>query len=382
MLFVEDSPADLELGCTELVRDGFDVQVDATDRKEEFTALITSRDYDIVITDYGLPGWTGLDVLRILHENGRQTPVILLTGSLGDQTAVQCLKGGACDYVLKDNFARLPHAVRLALRDATIERQRRLAELTLEQYAAQLERSNFDLQEFLSIASHDMQEPLRKIRWFIGQLQTQLDGDTDAAVQHTMSRIDAGATRMAAIIDALLAYSKIAVGAQPLTSVNLSEVMLEVLSEFSEQVQAVNAQVEVGPLPVIRANHVQIDRLFQDLISNALTYRSPDRRLHIQVSSRSREDGHVELSISDNGIGFDEQYADRIFRPFQRLHPREDTVGVGIGLAICRKIAVQHGGTIHATSRPGEGSTFTVTLPSGGVESAPVASAECSFAGS
>ncbi|HET7184998.1 MAG TPA: ATP-binding protein [Terriglobales bacterium] len=381
VLFVEDSRADIELSCKELQRDGFDVQVDATDRQQDFARLISQHDYDIVITDYGLPGWTGLDAIRILRETGRQTPVILLTGSLGDQMAVQCIKAGASDYVLKENLARLPHAVKLALRDMESDRRRLQAESKLKEYAAQLERSNLELQEFLSIASHDMQEPLRKIRLFIDQLQAQLGRAADDAVRHSMSRIGAGAVRMAEIIEALLSYSQIAAQTQPFTRVNLSELVAQVSNELSAGIQAAAAQVEVGELPTIRANRVQMYRLFYNLLSNALSYRSPERAPRIQVGSRSRQDGYVELFVSDNGIGFEEQYADRIFRPFQRLHVRENVEGTGIGLAICRKIAVQHRGTIQATSQPGQGSRFTIILPTDEAEAARSAESEGALAG-
>ncbi|MGZ4824557.1 MAG: sensor histidine kinase [Terriglobales bacterium] len=379
VLFVEDSRADIELSCKELQRDGFDVQVDATDRQQDFTRFIAQHDYDIVITDYGLPGWTGLDAIRILRETGRQTPVILLTGSLGDQMAVQCIKAGASDYVLKENLTHLPHAIKLALRDAESDRRRLQAESKLKEYATQLERSNLELQEFLSIASHDMQEPLRKIRLFIDQLQAQIGGGADDAVRHSMSRIEAGAARMAEIIEALFSYSQIAAQTQPVTRVNLSELVAQVRNELSAGLQAAGAQVEAGELPTIRASRGQMYRLFHNLLSNALSYRSPERTPRIQVGSRSRQDGHVELFVSDNGIGFEEQYADLIFRPFQRLHVRENVKGTGIGLAICRKIAVQHRGTIQATSCPGQGSTFTIILPADEAEAA--RSAECALAG-
>ena len=378
VLFVEDSPADVELSCKELQRDGFEVQADTTDRQERFCELISRNEYDVIITDYGLPGWTGLDTIRLLKEAGKPTPVILLTGSMGDQTAVQCLKAGASDYVLKENLARLPHAVKLALRDADTERRRRQAETTLKDYAEQLQRTNLELQEFLSIASHDMQEPLRKIRLFIGRLQAQLAGVSDLGVRHSMARIDAGAARMAAIIEALVSYSQIAVEAQPAAPVDLSDVVAKIISELRQPIQAAEAEVEVGPLPTLRANREQMGRVFYHLLANALTYRSPERRLRIQVGSCSPEDGWVELSVSDNGIGFEEQYAERIFRPFERLQRRDESAGTGIGLAICRKIARQHGGTIRATSRPGQGSTFTVTLPC--VETAAAAARESALA--
>lgn len=380
VLFVEDSQADIELSCQELLRDGFAVQVDATDRQQDFVALISQHDYDIVITDYGLPGWTGLDAIRILREAGRQTPVILLTGSLGDQTAVQCLKAGASDYVLKENLKRLPHAVRLALRDAESSRRRLQADSKLKEYAAQLERSNLELQEFLFVASHDMQEPLRKIRLFISQLQAQIGEAADDTVRHSMSRIEAGAARMGEIIEALFSYSQIAAQAQSITRVNLSELVAQVKKELSKRIQATGALVEVGELPTIRASREQMHRLFHNLFSNALSYRSPERAPRIEVGSRLRQDGYLELFVSDNGIGFEEQYADLIFRPFQRLSVRQNVKGTGIGLAICRKIAVQHRGTIQATSRPGQGSTFTVALPLEEAEAAHTES-ECALAG-
>jgi signal transduction histidine kinase len=190
----------------------------------------------------------------------------------------------------------------------------------------------------------------------------------------------AAAARMQTLINDLLSFSRVTTKGQPFGPVDLGGVVREVLSDLETRIESSGGHVEVGDLPTIDADAVQMRQLFQNLIANALKFRRPDAAPVVKVTAVTSTEagvpggngdgggdgaaGTVEIRVADNGIGFEEKYLDRIFNVFQRLHGRDQYEGTGIGLAVCRKIAERHGGSVTATSRPGEGTTFVVTLPS------------------
>ncbi|GIK54724.1 MAG: PAS domain S-box protein [Chloroflexi bacterium] len=253
----------------------------------------------------------------------------------------------------------------ISLQDIT---QRKQAELLLENYNRELERSNSELQEFAYVASHDLQEPLRKIQTFGNRLQTRYAAVLDVAGQDYLDRMIKAAARMQILITDLLAYSHVTTEAQPFSRVDLHEVMQGVLSDLELQIQRCEGEVLVSPLPTIEADPIQMRQLLQNLLSNGLKYHQPDKPARVQVTAEMMaQHGRplCQLTVADNGIGFDEQYAEQIFGIFQRLHGRHEYEGSGVGLAICKKIVERHGGTITAHSLVGQGATFVVTLPVG-----------------
>ncbi len=240
------------------------------------------------------------------------------------------------------------------------------AEKALEQSLIDLGNRNRELQDFAFIASHDLQEPLRKIRAFADILQQRHAAELPTKVGEYLSRIDQASTRMQTLIDDLLAYSRVATRDFRLAEVDLAMVCKEVMNDLEDRIESSAAVVDVGPLPTITADPLQMRQLLQNLLANALKFRKPDQCPEISVTARPVMIDNIkaiELSISDNGIGFDSRFADKIFNPFQRLHARTDFEGSGIGLAIVRRIVERHRGRIATTSAPGEGATFKVSLP-------------------
>ncbi|MHC1728942.1 MAG: MASE3 domain-containing protein [Syntrophobacteraceae bacterium] len=236
--------------------------------------------------------------------------------------------------------------------------------IKLKEYTTKLEQSNQDLLDFSFVASHDLQEPLRKIRTFADRLKsTEKERISDRGVDF-LEKMGNSASRMQDLISDLRRYSGSQIGLEPMVSIDLKECALEAIADLKELCERMEGTVEVGELPHIEANRVQMRELFQNLICNALKYCSREKPL-VKVYSGARcPDGSLEIHVQDNGIGFDECYLDRIFKPFQRLHGRSSPYeGTGIGLAICRKIVERHNGSITATSEPGKGSTFIVRLP-------------------
>jgi PAS domain S-box-containing protein len=254
-------------------------------------------------------------------------------------------------------------------RDVT---ERKRADERLALFAARLESSNRELQDFASVASHDLQEPLRKIQAFGDRLKTRCGGSLGEEGLDYLARMQSAAARMQTLINDLLAFARIEIKARPKSSVDLSAVAREVLSDLELQVERSGARVEVGRLPVVEADPLQMRQLFQNLIGNSLKYRHPERQPVVRISAAVLEGrgtepypggGLCRINFEDNGIGFDEKYLDRIFVVFQRLHGRKEYEGTGVGLAVCRKIVERHGGSITARSTPGSGATFVVTLP-------------------
>jgi two-component system sensor kinase FixL len=229
---------------------------------------------------------------------------------------------------------------------------------------AELERSNRELQEFANIASHDLQEPLRKVTSFGERLAARAESALDEENRDYLQRMLRSAERMQGLIDSLLALSRVTTRGQPFTPTDLGAVASEVVEDLEVRIGDSNGRVEIGTLPTVDADPLQMRELFQNLIANGLKFHKSGSTPVIELDSRPAPDGSWEIAVSDNGIGFDEKYLDRIFRPFQRLHARSEYEGSGIGLAVCRKIVQRHGGDITARSAPGKGSTFLVRLPS------------------
>lgn len=263
------------------------------------------------------------------------------------------------------------------------ERERVRLELTA--FAERLEWSNRELQDFASVASHDLQEPLRKVVAFGDRLRAKYGDQLDAQGSDYLERMQNAARRMQTLIDDLLSYSRVTTKARPFAPVDLGRLVREVVTDLEERIAREGGQVEVGRLPVVDADASQMRQLFQNLIANGLKFRAPDRppvvRVHagsddvaglqpndwadVRISSVA---GDHRIVVEDNGIGFEPRYAERIFSIFERLHGRDAYEGTGIGLAICRKIVERHRGTLTAEGRPDAGARFIVSLP----ESAPV----------
>lgn len=245
--------------------------------------------------------------------------------------------------------------------------ERKRGDENLAQKAAELTRSNAELEQFAFVASHDLQEPLRKIQAFGDRLKAKCAEMLPADARDYLERMQRASARMRTLIDDLLAFSRVIRSGEPFVKVDLAQTAREVVGDLELRIEKSGGRVELGELPSIEADPTQMRQLLLNLIGNALKFQAPGTPpvVKVQASSSTSGSGELfwELSVEDNGIGFEEQYAEKIFAVFQRLHGRDEYEGTGIGLAVCRRIADRHGGQIVAKSQPGKGATFIVRLP-------------------
>src|SRR5688572_8031455 len=249
----------------------------------------------------------------------------------------------------------------------------------LKQYTSELQRSNQDLEQFAFVASHDLQEPLRKIRAFGDRLSTKFHNELDTIGQDYIGRMQSAAARMQSLIQDILAFSQVSRNIEAYENLNMRGLIDEVVDDLGAQMRREHGTVRIGSLPNLNGDRAQIKRLFQNLISNGLKFHKTQEKPVVEISGRKLKGTQVReefgktgaageyavVSVKDNGIGFDEKYKEKIFNIFQRLHGRTEYEGTGIGLAICGKIVNNHKGFIAARSKENIGSEFIVILPMG-----------------
>jgi signal transduction histidine kinase len=363
VLLVEDDSNDRDMILRELGKGEFEVTSEAVQTADEFRQRIRAHCPDVVLSDYNLGQWRGTEALEILREEGLDIPLILVSGVLGDVTAVECIKQGVTDYVLKDSLARLSVALRGALKDKKSREERQRAQESLAQKVEELASSNRDLEQFAYVASHDLQEPLRMVSAYTQLLADRYRGKLDDQADKYINYAVDGAARMQSLIHDLLALSRVGRQETELESTNCNKVVEQVLEDLQAAIVESGAVINCEHLPWLKANGSQLKQVFQNLIGNALKFHgAATPAIHI---SAQRQGANWLFSVADNGIGISPEHAENIFIIFNRLHTRTEYPGNGIGLSICKKIIERHGGRIEALPREGGGSVFRFTLPVG-----------------
>lgn len=382
VLLVDDEKSILKTLSFNLSKQGY--KVETASSGEEGIEKFKRIEPDLVVTDLMMEGIDGIQVLETVKRIKRDTMVIVLTGYGSMNTVLKALRLGAYDYLQKpcdrselslkvanclekQDLARRVDSLTLDLVTANSQLMGKMEvirqnEKKLKYYAKELERSNKDLESFAGIASHDLQEPLIKILRFSELI---LDSDTKKSDKERdyLERMNKAAERMITLIDDLLDLSRVMSEGNPFETVNLNELVREVLDDLEIRISESKATVKLDDLPALKVDASQIRRLFQNLIGNALKFNKKGEPPRVEVTCDLSADGYWRIRIIDNGIGFDEEHVSRIFKPFERLHGRSQYEGTGMGLAISKRIAERHGGTLSASSIKGEGSVFTISLP-------------------
>jgi signal transduction histidine kinase len=354
VLLVEDEPADGELALSSLRQAGFTPIADVARTPDEFTALVRKNSYDVILAGYKLPNWNGMESVEIVRGEGMDIPVVVVTGSLGELTAVECIKQGASDYVLKDHLERLPESVRRAIRERRLREENRRGRDELAQ-------SNRDLEQFAYVASHDLQEPLRMVAIYTQLLAERYRGKLDAEADKYIHYAVDGALRMQALVRDLLAFSRVGRQGAEFEKTDCNVVMDTVLKNLQVAIEESGARVVHQNLPTVMADPSQLMQVLQNLIGNGIKFRGAEPPV-IQIAGK-QEGRDWLFSIADNGIGIATEHAEVVFVIFKRLHTRTEYPGSGIGLSICKRILEYHGGRIWVESELGHGCRFNFTLP-------------------
>jgi len=370
LLLIEDNVGDARLVREMLLDEMPDTTtVTHVQTMADAEAFLAEEHTDIVVLDLGLRDAEGLVAIRRAHAAAPGVPLVVLTGTDDLSLAAQALQAGAQDYLIKGEIEA--RALSRALRYAM---ERNILETSLQRISTEQLRSNRELEDFAGIASHDLQEPLRKIRAFGERLAEHSGHLLDAESTDYLERIRSAATRMQALVLDLLEFASITGTTRQVQLVDLGTLIAGVLLDVDERVRATDAHIEVGPMPTVLIDPRRISQVLQNLLANALKFHRLGESPLIRVSARPNpadarsrhrraEPALWEITVEDEGIGFDEASTERLFQPFERLHQREAYGGTGMGLAICRRIIEGHGGTITAYSPGATGSRFVFTLP-------------------
>lgn len=405
IMLVDDREDNLMSMESVLEPDGYRF-VKATSGRQVLKHLLTDFDFALILMDVQMPNLNGFETAALIYERERlrHIPIIFITANnYGEENLFKGYRAGAVDYIYKpvnpellrvkvgvfvDLYRKNQRLIQQEQKLVAINRnlelevnerkasEEKVTELNkqLLENISRLEAANKDLDLFAFMASHDLQAPLRKIRMFSDRLLASSENSFGKEGKLYLTRIQEVSKRMQDLINDILRFSKISVEKQSFEEVDLKSVIEEVLSEMEGAVREKNARIELDPLPVLPASTVLMGPLFSNLISNALKYskkgeaplvriRYEEGPVQSSANGRDPEVRYGRIYIEDNGIGFDQKYAEQIFDMFRRLHSNAEYEGTGIGLALCKKIVEMHNGFISALGRPGEGAVFIVSLP-------------------
>ena len=400
ILLLEDNVSDADFIIRQLAKSDLVFVSAVVDTRKLFEAALNSFAPDIILSDYSLPAFDAVSAFQIVHGRNLNIPFIIVSGTVGEDNAVKLMKDGVTDFASKNNLLALPQKVIRALKEAEESREKadileklklKSADLLLankalvfqiaekEKRAVELENANKELLAFNFISSHDLQEPLRKIQLFVSQI-TEKD-NLPESVMSAMKRIQSSATRMRRLIEDLQAFSRISSPEHDYAMTDLHVILEEVKSDLKDTITEKRATISaIGLLPVNVAVF-QFRQLIYNLISNSLKFSLPDVPTHITlqtniVRENDPENGFVlprncdywHLRLTDNGIGFEEMFSERVFVMFQRLHHTQQYSGTGIGLAIVKKIVDNHDGIIVAKGNLNTGAAFDIYIPIADIE--------------
>ncbi len=355
ILVVDDTPANLRLLHRLLSDEGYRVRLATSGA----LALRSVREEppDLILLDVVMPGMDGFEVCRELLAQGsaQDTPIIFISALSETERKLEAFAVGGVDYVTKP-FHSAEVLARVRTHLELLQHRRALAALN-----QRLQASNRELDRFAHVVAHDLKAPLQGLSGY-AELLLITEASLSPLGRERLEHILANTRRMGDLIDRLLRYAKTTSEPATLAPVSLAGLVARVLDELQPVIEASQARVQLGELPCVRADATRIEQLLRNLLGNALKYHQPDRPPVIELRAERRGD-RVLVTVRDEGIGFDEKDKPLVFGLFQRLPAHRDIEGTGVGLAVCKRIVEQHGGSIDVTSALGHGSTFSFTLP-------------------
>ncbi len=365
ILIVDDCPENIAILERTLDQEGFVMAVSISG--EEALDITPKFMPDLILLDVTMPGLDGFETCRRLKADSptKNIPVIFLTARTSSEDTIKGFECGGVDYIQKPyQVEEVLVRVRTQLKIVSLLTHYQKFQDILNQNVKDLQRSNSDLDQFAAVASHDLQEPLRKISYFSDKLEKFLNlGDENPGASKWLAKIQDSIDKMESLIHSLLEFTRVG-QVHPFEQVNLEELVSEVLADLEPRIRENQGTVRVDSLPTVEADPVQMRQLFQNLISNGIKFHRKDEPPCIHIKSSGCNQSNMwQITVQDNGIGFNEKYLSKIFKPFQRLCGKDEFEGNGMGTAICHKIIENHHGAITARSVPNQGSTFIVSLP-------------------
>jgi hypothetical protein len=361
LLIVDDEVPQLQALCDVLAQEGYEAR-GFSGAQQALTQLAAGQ-YELLMTDLMMPGMDGIALLRAALKLDPDLVGIVMTGHGTIDTAVEAMKTGALDYILKPFKlkAMLPVLDRaLAVRRLRLENavlERRIRERT-----AELEAANKELEAFSYSVSHDLRAPLRHINGFAGLLAKSAAPTLSETDRHYLDLINGSINQMGRLIDDLLDFSRMGRAEMRRTQVDLQDLLEKIIQELQPEIEGRNIVWKKGPLPPVQADPSLLRQVFSNLLFNAIKYSRPRDPAEIEIGCKAGPEETV-IFVRDNGVGFDMRYADKLFGVFQRLHRKEDFEGTGIGLANVRRIIARHGGRTWAEGKVNGGATFYFSLP-------------------
>ncbi|HJS90059.1 MAG TPA: response regulator [Steroidobacteraceae bacterium] len=361
LLIVDDEEAQLRALCDTLKLEGFAPTGFSSPR--EALSKLQPDDFDLLLTDLMMPGMDGIELLQAAQRIDADLAAIVMTGHGTIDTAVKAMQAGALDYIRKPfRLNQMMPVIARALETRRLRRVNRELEQRVLERTRELEIANRDLEAFSFSVSHDLRAPLRIIQGFCELFIEDFGPQVPEDGRALLKRIEGGAQRMSRLIEDLLNFSRAGRRALELTRIAMSELVRSVVAELAEPSPSRQVQIEIADLPDAWGDPALIRQVLVNLLSNALKFTSTRPCARIELTSTDHEGQHV-YRIADNGVGFDEAYAHKLFGVFQRLHSEEEFAGTGIGLSIVKRIIERHGGRIWAEGRLNEGATFSFILP-------------------
>lgn len=407
VMIIENKEDDVLLIVHELERGGYQVNYKQVDSGESMKIALDEMKWDIILSDFNVPNFNAFASLELLKSTSIDLPFIVVSGTVGEETAVKLMREGAKDFILKNNLKHLIPVIeretreywnRLAKTAAEIElKEQRNQNENLEKLQEELRisyellrnqnenlenlqkalitrqedliakeieltRSNQSLNQFANMTSHDLREPLRMVKQYIRLLakryKDKLDSDANEFIGYAVDGVD----RMENMIKSILDYAKLNKEAVPVEFTSTESALEKAKMNLTAAIEESRAEITNDKLPLLKINSVQLTQIFQNLISNAIKYSYSDTPAKIHIGVQKKVNGWYFL-VRDNGIGVKPEYFERIFLPFQRLHTNREYEGIGLGLSFCKKIVEQHGGNMWVESETGKGSSFFFTIP-------------------
>jgi signal transduction histidine kinase len=373
VLCLEDSPRDAEIMRELLIDAGYDLKIDCTAGEKEFVSFLHSHKYDIILSDFKLPGFDGFTALQWSVEICPDVPFICISGTVGEETAVELLKKGAVDYILKESLVRLPSSIKRALEEVKEKEARKRAEKDLfslnkqlEQRVIerteQLEAANKELESFSYSVSHDLRAPLRAVDGFSKFILEDYENKLDSEGKRLLKLIRSNTQKMDHLITDLLALSRVTRCELNFSGIDMTQMAISMFNETAAPDVPDKMSLKVESLPEAYADPVYMRQVWANLIANAIKFSSKEKKPVIKICGRN-ENGFNVYYVNDNGVGFNPEYTHKLFGVFQRLHKSEDFEGTGVGLAIVQRIIHRHSGKVWAEGTEGKGATFYFSLP-------------------